>query len=264
MSAGLDFETKLLVKQDVVDLLRQELAEPNYKCRVLALGTNTDPYQPIERRFRLTRGILELMLETRHPVGIVTKSALIERDMDLLQQLAQEQLVQVTVSITTLDHSLARRMEPRAAAPQRRLQTIERLAAAGIPVGVNVAPIIPVLTDHELENIVRQAAAAGARRAAYIMLRLPWEVRELFEEWLQTYYPQKAAHVMSVIHQARGGKANDPRFGTRRSGTGPFAELLAQRFKTICQRLGLAEDSEKGFDVGQFRKPELAQGELRL
>ncbi len=265
LSAGLDFETKLVAKFDVVDLLRDELADPKYQCRVLALGTNTDPYQPIEKRFRLTRGILELMHETSHPIAIVTKSALIERDLDVLKELAQQQLVHVTVSITTLDHGIARRMEPRAAAPRRRLQTIEKLAQAGIPVGVNVAPVVPVLCDQELEQILRSAADAGASSAAYILLRLPWEVRELFEEWLQTYHPLKAEHVMSVVRQMRGGKAYDARFNTRRRGTGQFADLLAQRFDSACKRLGLNNETGQQLSVDRFSRPGSgAQGQLDL
>lgn len=262
MSAGLDFETKLLVKADVVELLRAELTNPRYQCQTLAFGTNTDPYQPIEREFLLMRGILELLVETGHPAGIVTKSSLIERDIDLLQELARRQLVSVTVSVTTLDHALARRLEPRAAAPRRRLKTIETLAAAGVPVGVNVAPIIPVLTDSELETILQHAAAAGARRAAYIMLRLPWEVSELFQEWLRCHYPLKAEHVMSVIRQLRGGKDNDPEFGSRRRGTGPFADLVEQRFAQASKRFGLNRDRGGELVTTLFRRPAGAQQEL--
>jgi DNA repair photolyase len=262
MSAGLDFETKLLVKPDVVELLRAELAQPGYRCKTLAFGTNTDPYQPVEREYRLMRGILELMVETAHPLGIVTKSALIERDTDLLQALARDRLVQVTISITTLDHTLARRLEPRAAAPRRRLMTIEKLAAAGIPVAVNVAPVIPVLTDSEFENVLQQAAVAGATGAAYIMLRLPWEVSELFQEWLRCHYPLKAGHVMSVIRQLRGGKDYDASFGTRRRGAGPFADLIAQRFARASKRLGLNQGAGQGMVTGLFRRPRIAQQEF--
>lgn len=262
MSAGLDFETRLLVKPDIVELLHGELAQPGYRCKTLAFGTNTDPYQPIEREYRLMRGILKLMVETAHPLGIVTKSALIERDTDLLQALARDRLVQVTISITTLDHTLARHLEPRAAAPRRRLKTIEKLAAAGIPVAVNVAPVIPVLTDSELENILQQAAAAGATGAAYIMLRLPWEVSELFQEWLHCHYPLKADHVMSVIRQLRGGKDYDASFATRRRGKGPFAELIARRFAGASKRLGLNRERGEGLVTELFRKPGTTQQEF--
>jgi len=262
LSAGLDFETRLFVKPDAVIQLRTELSAASYACQTLALGTNTDPYQPIERRCRVMRGILELMVETRHPVAITTKAALVERDLDLLSDLARDGLVSVTVSVTTLDHRLARTMEPRAAAPRRRLQIIARLADAGVPVSVNVAPIIPALTDPELEKILESAAAAGARHAAYILLRLPHEVRDLFTEWLATHFPGKAGHVMSIMYQSRGGKAYDSTFGLRRRGTGPFADVIADRFALACRRCGLNREPAPDLVTTIFRPPAGAQQQL--
>ena len=239
LSAGLDFERKLFYKPKVAEQLREELSAPGYRCRVLALGTNTDPYQPVEKGQQLMRGILSLMLETRHPLTITTKAALVERDIDLLQALAADNLVMVSISVTTLDPDLARKLEPRAAAPRRRLLTLSRLSAAGIPVHVSVAPVIPALTDHELETILDLGASAGAEFASYTLLRLPWEVKDLFKEWLAEHYPGRAEHIMSLVRQSRGGKEYDSDFATRRRGTGPFADLIANRFKISRDRLGL-------------------------
>lgn len=253
-SAGLDFESRILVKPDAVRLLREELGKRNYRCAPLALGTNTDPYQPLERRHRLMRQILEVLAETRHPVSIVTKSALIERDLDLLANMAEQGLVSAYLSITTLDRSLARTLEPRAAAPQRRLETVSRLRDAGIPVGVMVAPVIPVLTDHELEDIVKAAHAAGALSAEYILLRLPLEVADLFEEWLHQHYPLKAEHVMNRVRESRGGKAYDPAFHQRLRGGGNYADLIGQRFRLISKKLGL-DSPMPALRTDLFRKP---------
>ena len=239
LSAGLDFEQKLFYKPKVAAQLREELSAPGYRCRVLALGTNTDPYQPIEKQHKLMRGIISLMLEARHPVTITTKSALVERDIDLLQKLAADSLVMVSLSVTSLDHDFARKLEPRAAAPRRRLLTLSRLAQAGIPVHISVAPVIPAMTDHEMEKILELGASAGAEFATYTLLRLPWEVKDLFKEWLVEHYPTRADHVMSLVRQSRGGKEYDSDFATRRRGTGPFADLIANRFKISCDRLGL-------------------------
>ncbi|MGA8262715.1 MAG: PA0069 family radical SAM protein [Arenicellales bacterium] len=239
LSPGLDFETRLFYKPDAARLFLDALSKPAYRCRVIALGTNTDPYQPIERRFGIMRGILEVCARTRHPIGITTKSSRIERDLDLLQDLARDNLVGVAVSVTTLDPVLARRLEPRAASPARRLQTIERLAAAGIPVSVSVAPIIPVLTDPEMEAILEAASSRGARGAGYILLRLPGEVKDLFKQWLREHYPDRAEHIMSVIRQSRRGLENDSQFWSRRRGTGAFADLIAQRFRLSVRRFGL-------------------------
>ncbi len=240
-SAGLDFETKLLAKPDAPRLLRKELGRTSYRCQVLALGTNTDPYQPVERRYRITRGILELLAVSDHPVCVTTKSSLVERDIDLLAPMARRGLATVSISVTTLDHQLARRLEPRATAPRRRIEIIRRLAGAGIPVHVSVAPIVPVLTDLELETLIAAAADAGAVSASYILLRLPLEVNGLFQEWLAAHYPHKAEHVMSIIRQSRGGCEYDPRFGARKHGTGIFAEMIAKRFALAVKRAGLEQ-----------------------
>lgn len=262
LSPGLDFETRLFAKPDAAQLLRAELARRGYQCSPIALGSNTDPYQPIEREWQITRQILDVMLECRHPVSIVTKSALIERDIDLLAQLARDDLVQVFISVTTLDSKIARKMEPRAAAPQRRLQAIERLNAAGVPCGVFAAPMIPFLTDAELEKILEAGHANGARSAGYTLLRLPYELKELFKDWLAVHYPLKAEHVMSRLRSMRGGKENDSEFGLRFSGDGQFAELLAQRFHMACVRLGFNEE-DSGLEIGLFR-PAVLNGQMTL
>ena len=238
LSPGLDFETRLFYKSDAAALLRRELARPAYRCAPVALGINTDAYQPLERRLGITRQILEVLREHAHPVTLVTKSALIERDLDLLAELARDDLVQVMVSITTLDRELARTLEPRAAAPQRRLETLRRLNEAGVPAGVLVAPLIPVLTDAELETILGEARRAGARAAGYVLLRLPHEVKDLFRDWLARHAPLKAEHVMHRLQDCRGGRDYDARFGSRMRGEGIFAELLAQRFRKAARDLG--------------------------
>jgi DNA repair photolyase len=253
LSPGLDFESRLFYKPDAPELLRNELAARAYRPAPIAVGINTDAYQPGERKLKITRRILELLVECRHPFSIVTKSALIERDLDLLEEAAARQLVSVAVSITTLDRALARRMEPRAAAPQRRIEVIRRLSAAGVPVSVLVAPLIPVLTDGELETILEAAHAAGARAAGYVLLRLPHELKELFEAWLTTHEPGKAAHVMNRIRDMRGGKDYDSRFGVRMRGTGDYADLLAKRFAMAERRLGFGDFPP--LDVSQFRPP---------
>ena len=238
-SAGLDFETRLIVKSQAAELLRAELAKPGYRCQPLALCGNTDAWQPIERRLKITRQILELLTECRHPVGIISKSTLIERDLDLLTDLARDGLVHIALSINTLDRELARHLEPRAAAPQRRLAILERLTQAGIPCGVMVAPIIPALNDHEAETILSAARSAGAQWADYVLLRLPGEVETLFDEWLRQHEPGRAEHVFNLLRQMRGGRHNDGRFGWRMRGEGPLAELFAHRFQLARRRLGL-------------------------
>lgn len=258
LSAGLDFERRLFCKPDVVAQLREELGASGYRCEPLALGTNTDPYQPIEKRYKLTRGILELMVELRHPVTITTKSTLVERDIDLLQQLAVQGMAMVSVSITTFDKDVARKLEPRAASPRRRLRTLARLAASGIPTHVSVAPVIPALTDHELEAILQDAATSGVEFASYTLLRLPWEIKQLFNEWLDTHEPGRAAHVMSLIRQSRGGKEYDSNFATRRKGTGHFAELLGARFRRACARFGLNK-TPISLDTDRFIPPRAQQ-----
>jgi DNA repair photolyase len=264
LSPGIDFETRLFAKVNAAELLRDELARPGYRCEMIALGANTDPYQPVEREHRITRGVLEVLAACDHPVGIVTKNALVERDIDLLAPMAQKNLVNVYLSINNLDHGLARRLEPRCTAPARRLQTIRRLADAGIPVGVLVAPVIPFLTDHEIEPVLEAAAAAGATRAGYVLMRLPRELNDLFRDWLDTHYPLKAAHVMSRVQQMRDGRDNDPAFGTRMRGTGELAELLRRRFDIACARLQLdAGRRGTALDVTQFRPPR-RDGQLGL
>ena len=255
-SPGLDFETKIVHKPNAAELLRQELAKPGYRCSPIALGINTDGYQPFEKQLRSTRSLLEIMLETRHPVTIVTKSALVERDLDLLGELARLGLTQVALSITTLDDELKRRMEPRTASPRRRLTTVERLTEAGVPTGVMFAPVIPALNDHELEAVLEASAQAGALWAGYAVLRLPNEVRPLFEDWLAEQYPLRAEHVMSRVRQIRGGRENDSSFGRRMRGQGAYADLLRQRFDRACRRYGLNRGTRPSLKTTLFRPPE--------
>lgn len=238
LSPGLDFETRLFAKTNAAERLRHELAKPGYRVSPIALGINTDAYQPIERRYKVTRQVLEVLAECRHPVSFVTKSALIERDIDVLSDLARDRLVTVYFSITTLDNRLASRMEPRATAPHRKLKAMRALRDAGVPVGVMVAPVVPMITDRELEGILEAAHEAGARAAGYVLLRLPHELKQVWREWLELHYPERAAHVMSLVRQMRGGKDYDAAFGTRMRGQGPFAELIAQRFARAHRRLG--------------------------
>ncbi|MDJ0834448.1 MAG: PA0069 family radical SAM protein [Gammaproteobacteria bacterium] len=252
-SPGLEFESNLYYKPDVADCLRRELAAQKYSCGPIMLGAITDAYQPVERELGLTRQVIELLAECRHPLSIVTKSALVERDIDVLADMARRQLAEVCISITTLDKELARKLEPRAAAPHRRLQSIERLASAGIPVKVLVSPLIPVLTDPELEQILQQARDAGATGARSTLLRLPLEVAPLFSDWLQAHAPGQAQRVLSRIRDTRGGKLYDPDFAQRMSGSGHYAELLAQRFKKATRSLGYLEPEK--LDCSQFNKP---------
>lgn len=239
LSPGLDFETRLFAKTNAAELLRKELARPRHEVSCIHIGGNTDAYQPAERDLRITRSLLEVMLETRHPVSLITKNALVLRDLDLLAELARHDLVRVYVSVTSLDGGLSQVMEPRASAPHRRLLTIERLAAAGVPVGAMVAPLIPFVNDDELEAIVEKVAAAGAQWAGYIVLRLPHEVKELFRAWLQEHLPLRAERVMAALQQMRGGRDNDPRFGARMTGQGTLAQLLRRRFEVAAARHGL-------------------------
>ena len=247
MSPGLDFETKLIAKSNAAEVLEQQLSKPGYVCAPINLGSNTDPYQPIEREYKITRQTLEVLLRYRHPVTIVTKGSLILRDLDLLTALARQRLVAVMISLTSLDDELKRILEPRAAAPKARLRAIRVMRQAGIPVGVLCSPMIPMINDSELESLLAEAHAAGAQSAVYMMLRLPLEVAPLFEEWLAAHYPQRAAHVMSLVRQVRGGEVYDSRFGVRMRGEGPFADLLAQRFAKAIKRLGL--DRREGFNL---------------
>ncbi len=239
LSAGLDFETRLFVKHDAAELLEYALRRPGYTPAPLALGSNTDPYQPIERRLEITRRILEVMARTRHPVTIVTKSAAVLRDLDILVPMARQGLASVALSITTLDRELARRLEPRAASPHRRLATIRELSSAGVPTALSLAPVIPGLTDHEIERILEAAAGAGASAASWILLRLPHDVKELFAEWLDTHYPLRKAKVLSAVRQCRDGRLNDADFGSRMRGRGPVALLIRRRFERAAERLGL-------------------------
>ena len=263
LSPGLDFESRLFYKPDAAALLEKELRKPSYKCDVMAMGTNTDPYQPIEREFKLTRRILEVLAAHNHPVGIVTKSSLIARDIDILAPMAEKKLAQVCLSVTTLDRDLSRRMEPRAPTPQRRLDTIRALNDAGIPCGVMAAPMIPVLTDPELESILAAAKDAGAHMAGYVLLRLPLEIKDLFREWLDAHAPLKADHVMNAVKTAGGGQIYDPTFGVRQRGTGVYADLLLQRFEKACRRLGL---NERGYRLDRtlFRPPPRAGDQMGL
>lgn len=264
LSPGLDFETRLFYKQDAARLLEQELAAPGYRCSPITIGANTDPYQPIEREYRVTRSIIEVLAKYQHPFSIITKSAMIERDIDLLAPLAAQGLVYVMVSVTTLSNELKRTLEPRTASPAARLRAIRRLHEAGVPVGVMVAPIIPVLTDAEMERILAAAAASGARSAAYVLLRLPYELKDLFREWLEHNEPLKAKHVMSRLQAMRCGRDNDPRFGMRQRGEGEYAQLLAQRFAAACTRLGLNQRERFAHNRALFRPPVLGPEQMSL
>jgi DNA repair photolyase len=258
LSPGLDFETRLFAKVNAPELLRNELSQDSYRCEVIALGVVTDAFQPCERRHLLTRRCLEVMRDFNQPVALITKSALIERDLDILVPMAEKGLVHVTLSVTTLDHDVSRLMEPRTAAPQRRLQTIRRLSEAGIPVGIHIAPVIPFLTDHELEDLIAAGRDMGAETAGYILLRLPWELKELFRQWLETHFPLKAAHVMSHLQAMRNGRDNDPAFGSRMVGNGIYADLLAQRFAKACRRFGMKKRGRgvmQKLDAGAFSVP---------
>ena len=263
LSPGLDFETRLFYKPDVAKLLEAELRHPRYKPRLIALGTNTDPYQPVERELKLTRSILEVLARFNHPVGIVTKSALVLRDLDILAPMAKKGLAQVFLSVTTLDRDLSRHLEPRAATPPRRLEAIARLTAAGVPSGVMAAPMIPALNDHELEAILSACAERGATSAGYILLRLPLEIKDLFTEWLQTHAPDRADRVLSLVRQTRDGALYTAEFGKRMRGTGAIADLLNARFKTAIRRLGL-DRGRSSLDASQFAVPPAVGDQLRL
>jgi len=257
-SPGLDFETKLVFKPDVAALLDKELRKPGYVAKPLALGSNTDPYQPVERTLKLTRAVLEVLERFNHPLSIVTKSAGVLRDLDILQRMASRKLVRVWISVTTLDAALARRMEPRAATPERRLGAIARLAEAGVPVGVLAAPMIPGLNDAEMEKILERSAKAGAKHGGYVLLRLPHELRQMFEAWLGTHYPDRAKHVLTLIRETRAGALNDARFHDRFVGQGPYADLLVQRFERAARKCGLA--GRDGLETGLFAVPGAALG----
>lgn len=255
LSPGLDFETKLFAKSNAAELLRKELAKPGYRCSPINLGANTDPYQPIERRHRITRAVLEVLLETRHPCTIVSKNALVERDLDLLVPMAKQQLVQVFISCAHLDNRLAAKLEPRASAPHRRIQAIRNLNEVGVPCGVLVAPIIPALNDRDMEHVLQAAAEAGAKAAGYTTLRLPHELKQLFREWLAAHVPQRAEHVMSLVQQMNDGRDYDSDFRTRMRGQGVFAQLLARRFEVACAKYGYARRGGVRLDSSRFAPP---------
>jgi DNA repair photolyase len=263
LSPGLDFESKLFVKPEAADLLQRELSAANYQPRVIAIGTNTDPYQPIERKYQVMRRILEVLDRAGHPVGIVTKSALVLRDLDILSRMAERKLVKVALSVTTMDGELARKMEPRAATPMRRLETLRRLSAAGVPSTVMVAPVIPALNDMEIERILDAAHAAGVREAGYVLLRLPLEIRDLFREWLEENYPHREEHVFKLIRDMRGGKDYDSKWFERQKGRGPYAWMIGRRFELACEKLGLNE-RKLALTSEHFHPPRPASDQLSL
>jgi DNA repair photolyase len=263
LSSGLDFETRIFAKPNAAELLERELSAPGYVPKTIALGANTDPYQPVERDLRITRGILEVLDRANHPVGVVTKGGLVARDIDILSRMADRQLAKVAVSVTTLDRALARRMEPRAASPARRIDTIRQLAAAGIPVTVLVAPIIPAINEHEIEAILTECHRAGAREAGYVLLRLPHDLKDLMRDWLVEHYPDKLRHVFSVLQEARGGRDYAARWGERQTGVGPFAWMIGRRFEVATARLGYnARRLRLRTDL--FRPPAPQTGQLAL
>jgi DNA repair photolyase len=263
LSPGIDFESKLFAKLNAAERLREELADPNYEPATIALGVNTDAYQPIERTYRITRQILEVLNECNHPTGLITKSALILRDLDILTEMASKNLVKVAISITTLDPKLARAMEPRAATPPKRLHTLETLAKAGIPTTVMVAPVIPALNDSEIESILKAASAAGAESAGYVLLRLPLEVRDIFREWLMKEMPDRASHVMSLVRSMRQGKDYDAAWGRRMKGTGPYAWSIGRRFELACTKLKLNQQKTR-LEPAKFRPPVMKGQQLPL
>ena len=263
LSPGLDFESKLFVKPEAADLLEKELAAPNYEPRVIAIGTNTDPYQPIERKYQVMRRILEVLDRAGHPVGIVTKSALVLRDLDILARMATRNLAKVALSVTTLDAELARRMEPRAATPMRRLEALRRLTQAGVPTTVMVAPVIPAINDAEIERILEAAQAAGVKEAGYVMLRLPLEVRDLFREWLKANYPDRENHVFKLVRDMRGGKDYDSKWFERQRGKGPYAWMIGRRFELACEKLGF-NAARSQLSTAHFRHPKPNSAQLSL
>src|SRR5271166_4404434 len=263
LSAGLDFETRLFAKEGAAELLEHELAAPKYAPATIALGTNTDPYQPIERRYRITRSLIETLRRARHPATIVTKSNLVLRDLDLLTDMARDGLVKVFLSVTTLDRALARKMEPRAPTPQKRLEAIEALNRAGVPAGVMVAPIIPAVNDAEIETILTRAYAAGAREGGYVVLRLPHELRDMFREWLQVHYPDRLKRTVSLMQSMREGKDYESQWGRRMAGSGPYAWMIGRRFEMAARRLGFSE-TKRTLRADLFRKPAPAAKDTQL
>ncbi len=266
LSPGLDFETRIFAKTNAPELMRAELSKPSYVCDTICVGIVTDAYQPCEREHQITRRCLQVASEFNQPVALITKSALIERDLDILVSMAERNLVNVTISLTTLNHQVSRYLEPRTAAPERRMLTVQRMCEAGVPVGILVAPVIPFITDHELESILQRGREMGANSAGYGLLRLPWEVKDLFRDWLQEHFPLKAAHVMSRIHAMRNGRDNDPNFGSRFVGEGVYADLLAKRYENAVRRYGYdigGRRFTRGMDMSRFCVPGRAvQGTL--
>lgn len=264
LSPGLDFETQIFYKVDAAKLLEQEINKPRYSCKSIVLGANTDPYQPAEKKLKITRNLLEVLKRYQHPVTIITKSSLIARDLDILTEMASQNLVQVAVSITTLSPKLKHIMEPRASAPKARLRIVRQLAERNIPVRVMVAPIIPMVNDVEIEKILQASSHAGAQYASYVLIRLPYEVKELFKEWLAKHFPERAEHIMSLIRQMRGGKEYDATFGSRMRGEGEFANLLATRFRLACKRFNLNNKPAFVLDTGKFTKGNSSYKQLSL
>jgi DNA repair photolyase len=262
LSPGLDFESRLFVKPKAAELLAQELADPKYRPRVIAIGTNTDPYQPIERQYGIMRQVLEVLAKFKHPVGIVTKSHLITRDIDILSEMAKHNLARVAVSVTTLDRKLARKMEPRASTPERRLDAIKQLSSAGIPTSVMFAPVIPALNDPELETVLETASQMGASQAGFVILRLPLEIKDLFREWLEAHYPDKAKHVISLMREMRGGRDYDPEWGSRMRGFGAYASIISRRFHLAAKRFELRKPFPL-YDLTKFERPQVG-GQLKL
>jgi DNA repair photolyase len=263
LSPGADFESRIFAKPNAAELLARELAHPGYVPRVMAMGTNTDPYQPLERSLKITRSILEVLRDFKHPVAIVTKSPLILRDLDILAPMAELGLARAALSVTTLDRKLARAMEPRAATPPRRLEAIAGLSGAGVPVAVMFAPVIPALNDDEMESVLEAATKAGASSAGYVLLRLPLEIKDLFREWLEEKVPNRARHVVSLIKQMRGGKEYDSQWHTRMKGSGPYAEMIGKRFQMAVKRLGLNRERTP-LATNLFRRPPKSGDQLRL
>ena len=263
LSPGIDFETKIFAKTNAAEILRKELGKPRYVCKPIAMGTNTDPYQPAERQLRITRDIIQVLHDCRHPLSIVTKSWLVERDLDLLGPMAADGLAKVFLSVTSLNHDLAGRLEPRATAPARRLKTVQTLNRAGVPTGVMFAPVIPFINDAEMESVLEQAAAAGAKAAGYVILRLPNEVKQLFREWLETHEPGKTEHVFSIIRDLRSGRENDPEYFTRMRGRGVYADLVRSRFQNACRKFGLNTERSE-LNTALFEAPVTADPQQSL
>lgn len=262
LSPGIDFETKIFHKVDAAKLLEQELNKPKYQCKLIVIGANTDPYQPAESKLKITRSILEVLHRYKHPAAIITKGAMIERDLDIIQEMAKDKLISVAVSLTTLKLDLKRTLEPRTSSPQARLRAMKKLSDVGVPVRVMAAPMIPMINDMELDNILKKSAEAGAKYAGYVLVRLPHEVKDLFKEWLHNHFPDRAEHVMSLIKQMRGGKEYDSQFGQRMRGEGQFASLLNQRFQLACKRFGLNQTDYEPLNTSLFRKNDGGQLDL--